>query len=95
MNLSAYIEKEYKTNKLSKELIDKLKKISEDKEFIAGVLLDVENDEEKLTLLEYIRKGEDVNYSQIILNSLLLYQQREQENNWYSQKKDGFQVAVK
>lgn len=81
MNLSAYIEKEYKTNKLSKELIDKLKKISEDKEFIAGVLLDVENDEEKLTLLEYIRKGEDVNYSQIILNSLLLYQQREQENN--------------
>ena len=79
MNLSAYIEKEYKTNKLSKELIDELKKISEDKEFIAGVLLDVENDEDKLTLLEYIRKGEDVNYSQIILNSLWLYQQREEK----------------
>lgn len=81
MDLSAYIEKEYKTNKLSKELIDELKKISEDKEFISGVLLDVENDEDKLTLLEYIRKGEDVNYSQVILNSLWLYQQREQENN--------------
>ena len=79
MNLSAYIEKEYKTNKLSKELIDELKKISEDKEFIAGVLLDVENDEDKLTLLEYIRKGEDVNYSQVILNSLWLYQQREEK----------------
>lgn len=79
MNLSAHIEKEYKTNKLSKELIDELKKISEDKEFISGVLLDVENDEDKLTLLEYIRKGEDVDYSQIILNSLWLYQQREEK----------------
>ena len=92
MNLSAYIEKEYKTNQLSKELIDELKKISEDKEFISGVLLDVENDKDKLTLLEYIRKGEDVNYSQVILNSLWLYQQREQENNWYSQKKTVFKL---
>ena len=80
MNLISYIENEAKNNELSRELIFELKKISNDPEFIAGVLLDVENREDKTALLEYIKAGKDVDYSRIILNSLWLYQQREQNN---------------
>lgn len=41
MTLTAYIEDEVKHNKLSRELVTELKKVSDDIEFIAGVLLDV------------------------------------------------------
>ena len=73
-----YIEREEKNNELSRALVAELRKISEDKEFIAGVLLDVENNEDKKALLEYIKKGEDVNFEQIILNALWLSQRREE-----------------
>lgn len=76
MNLSDFIENETKDNELSQKLVSELKKVSKDTEFIAGVLLDVENDEDKSLLLEYIKKGEDVNFEQIILNALWLNQQR-------------------
>ncbi len=76
MTISAYVEREVKHNELSRELVAELKKVSDDIEFIGGVLLDVENDEDKKALLEYIRAGIDVDFSQIILNALWLYQQR-------------------
>lgn len=79
MNLTAFIENEAKRNELSRALIFELEKISQDTEFIAGVLLDVKNDEDKISLLDYIKKGEDVNFEQIILNALWLSQQREKE----------------
>lgn len=81
MNLSEYINNEVQRNELSKKIVSELMKISEDKEFIAGVLLDVENDEDKISLLEYIEKGEDVSFEQIILNALWLGQQRENAQN--------------
>ena len=81
MNLSEYINNEVQRNELSKKIVSELMKISEDKEFIAGVLLDVENDEDKISLLEYIEKGEDVSFEQIILNALWLGQQRENTQN--------------
>lgn len=77
MNLAKCIEDKAKESELAKKLIDELKKISEDEEFIVGTLADVYNDEDKKTLLEYIEKGEDVNYEQVILNSLWLGQQRD------------------
>lgn len=80
MDLTKYIEDEIKNNELSRELVIEMKKFSEGKDFIAGVLLDVENDEDKATLLDYIKNGEDVNYEQIILNSLWLSQQREKQD---------------
>ena len=40
--------------------------------------LNVENDEDKKALLDYIRAGIDVDFSQILLTSLWLYQQREE-----------------
>lgn len=76
MTISAYVEREVKHNELSRELVAELKKVSDDIESIGGVLLDVENDEDKKALLEYIRAGIDVDFSQIILNALWLYQQR-------------------
>lgn len=78
MTITAYVEREVKRNELSQELVTELKKISDDIEFIGGVLLNVENDEDKKALLEYIRAGIDVDFSQILLTSLWLYQQREE-----------------
>lgn len=77
MNLAKYIEDKSKESALSKKLIDEIKKISEDEEFVVGVFANVYNDEDKKTLLEYIEKGEDVNYEQVILNSVWLGQQRD------------------
>lgn len=78
MTITAYVEREVKRNELSRELVTELKKISDDIEFIGGVLLNVENDEDKKALLDYIRAGIDVDFSQILLTSLWLYQQREE-----------------
>lgn len=77
MMLSTYIENEIQKNELSKKIVSELTKISNDTEFIAGVLLDVENDDDKKALLEYIEAGKDVTYEQMILNALWLAQQRE------------------
>lgn len=79
MNLRRYIEDQERSNILSSLLISKLRKISSDEDFIAGVLLDVENDDDKKALLNYIEAGQNVNYEQIILNALWLYQQREKQ----------------
>lgn len=80
MNLIDYIAKESKKNALNQELVAELKKISnDDYEFTHGVLQLAYNDEDRATLLEYIKKGEDVNYSQIILNALWLCEQREEK----------------
>ena len=78
MTITAYVEREVKRNELSQELVTELKKITDDIEFIGGVLLNVENDEDKKALLDYIRAGIDVDFSQILLTSLWLYQQREE-----------------
>lgn len=78
MTITAYVEREVKCNELSRELVTELKKVSDDIEFIGGVLLNVENDEDKKALLDYIRAGIDVDFSQILLTSLWLYQQREE-----------------
>lgn len=78
MTITAYVEREVKRNELNQELVTELKKISDDIEFIGGVLLNVENDEDKKALLDYIRAGIDVDFSQILLTSLWLYQQREE-----------------
>ena len=81
MDLKEYIDNESQRNPLSKKLVEKLNGISNDIEFIAGVLLDVEDDEDKIALLEYIENGDEVNFEQIILNALWLGQQREAKEN--------------
>lgn len=79
MNLIDYIAKESKKNALNQELFAELKKISNDTEFLYGVLYLTKNKDDRAALLEYIKKGEDVNYSQIILSALWLCVQREEK----------------
>lgn len=79
MNLYEVLESKTKNNKLAKELVDELKKYDDDIEFLLGVMLDVDNDEDKRALLDYIKYNDDVDYEQILLNSLYLSQQREKK----------------
>lgn len=79
MNLIDYIAKESKKNALNQELFAELKKISNDTEFLYGVLYLTKNKDDRAALLEYIKKGEDVNFSQIILNASWLCEQREEK----------------
>lgn len=75
MTLRELIQRET-ANELGKSLVKELCKFSDDEEYIAGVLLDVKNEEDKEILLRYIQSGDDVDYEQIILNALWLNQQR-------------------
>ena len=58
---------------LQKKLRDKLKAVSEDKDFILGVLLDAEAEEDQQTIIDYIDKGEDVNEQNVTLLSVFLF----------------------
>jgi hypothetical protein len=62
-------------------LIDKLKLFWEnDEEFVIGVLVDLETDFERQQVIDYIDKGKDVTYENIILFALELEQSRNQNN---------------
>ena len=61
---------------LKKKLRDKLKAVSEDKDFILGVLLDAEAEEDQQTIIDYIDKGEDVNEQNVTLLSVFLFNKR-------------------
>ncbi len=58
-------------------LIDKLKLFWEnDEEFVIGVLVNLETDFERQQIINYIDKGKDVSYENIILYALELEQSR-------------------
>ena len=61
---------------LQKKLRDKLKTVSKDKDFILGVLLDAETEEDQQVIIDYIDKGEDVNEQNVTLLSGFLYNKR-------------------
>lgn len=61
---------------LQKKLRDKLKAVSEDKDFILGVLLDAEAEEDQQTIIDYIDKGEDVNEQNVTLLSVFFFNKR-------------------
>ena len=96
MTITAYVEREVKHNKLSRELVTELKKVSDDIEFIGGVLLDVENNEDKKALLEYIRAGIDVDFYIYNINCLMALStkrrkhKRKLNNNDFAIGKEGF-----
>ena len=81
MKLSEYIQREISTNETSQKIVEIISEFSTDEEYIAGVLLDLKNDDDKTVFLEYLQKGVDVDYEQIILWSLWLNQQRKQKEN--------------
>ncbi len=53
-----------------RELIQKLRKIFDDKEFILGVLCDLESDNDIDTILKYIEQNKNAKSEDIILLSL-------------------------
>ena len=68
------------TAKIKTALVDKLKTVSTDNDFIVGVISNAKNDVDRKAIIEYIEKGEEVTYEQILLLSVWLGQEREKMN---------------
>ena len=66
-----------KTSETAKELIEMLVDISDDDEFVLGIMTDLETDAERKIVIDYINNGEDVTYENLILLSLHLNNKRE------------------
>lgn len=64
-------------SKITLELIEKLKQYSTDDDYILGILADSEFDEDRKLIIDYIDKGEKVDYENIILFSLEVGQKRD------------------
>lgn len=65
---------------VKKLLLEKLKTISEDREFLLSVINAAKHIEDRRTVIEFIDNGKDVTYENIILLSLTLYENREENN---------------
>ena len=65
------------TAKIKNALIEKLKSVSTDNDFIIGVISNAKHDVDRKAIIEYIEKGENVSYEQILLLSVWLGQERE------------------
>lgn len=63
---------------LKNKLIDKLKTISEDREFILSVINSARHIEDRKAIIDFIDSGENVTYENIILLALTLYEEREE-----------------
>ena len=65
---------------LKKELIKKLKSISDDRDFILSVINSARHTDDRKAVIDFIDNGEDVTYENIILLALTLYEEREKAN---------------
>lgn len=68
------------TDKIKIKLIKRLKTISDDEDFIIGVISNAKHDDDRKSLIEYIDKGEKVTYEQLLMLSLWLGQERNKIN---------------
>ena len=75
-----------KTSEIAKELIEMLVDLSDDDEFVLGIMTDLETDDERKIVIDYINNGEDVTYENLILLSLHLNNKR--EKNMKKQRKE-------
>ena len=80
MTIDEYI-KNNKPSKVTLELIEKLKAFSNDDDYILGTLADSSYDEDRQLIIDYIEKGEDVSYENVILFSLEVGQNRKKRLN--------------
>ena len=76
---------------IEKQLIGILRDIWDDKDFILGVITDLETDEERQTVIDYIKENRDTASDSItddiILLSLFIDQTRQPENDGHHQDK--------
>lgn len=62
---------------IKNQLVNKLKTISEDREFILSVINSARHTDDRKAVIEYIDNGKDVSYENVILLALTLYEERE------------------
>ena len=63
--------------KIKNELIEKLKTVSEDKEFLLSIINHARHIEDRKLLIDYIDNGEDVAYESLILLAITLYEKEQ------------------
>ena len=61
-----------KTKSVKRELFDKLKKLYPDKEFVLGVISNVDTVENYQHIIDFIDKGENVTVESVLALSVLL-----------------------
>lgn len=59
-----------------KTLIEKLRSIFDDKDFVVGVISNASHEDDRKSIIEYIENGEDVTVENIILLSVYLDEKR-------------------
>ena len=62
--------------KTEKQLIQVLRDIWDDKEFVLGVVTDLETDEERQAVLDFIKSNDDVTTEDIVLLALHIDNER-------------------
>lgn len=68
------------TAEIKNKLIEKLKTISEDKDFFVGVISNAKHNDDRKALIKYIDEGKEVTYEQLLLLSLWLNQERKKHS---------------
>ena len=63
-------------NAIEKKLLSLLEKLYDNNDFIIGIFSNVDNEEDRKTIIDYIEKGDDVTVENIILLSLYLDNKR-------------------
>ena len=61
---------------LEKELIKYIKMYESDKDFIRGILFYCDNDEDRIELLNFIKRGKEVEHETIIVYAIKLSDRR-------------------
>lgn len=54
------------------ELVSRLKRVEDSRDFILGILTAVKTDDDRKKIIEFIDKGKDVNYENIMILSMKL-----------------------
>ena len=61
---------------IKRKLFNKLQEIHHDKDFVVGVMSNADNDEDRQTILDFIESEKDVSVEDVILLSLHLLNER-------------------
>ena len=75
MSVEEYVNGEKNKSAVSKKLFSLLLEVTDDLDNLCGIFADLQNDEERQLLIDYIEKGENINEEQLILNSIWIAQQ--------------------
>ena len=69
-----------KLTQTEKKLVEKLRSLRNDKEYVLGVITNLEDDDERQFMLDYIDKNEDASPDDVLLLSLHIESERNGES---------------